>query len=237
MIRTLFFLGIFVPATIVMGLAAFILGRGLAHAVQLAWSRLTLAAAGIRVDADLSALTPGKIYVFFVNHQSFMDIPVVLSQMKHWPLCMVARDNLFSIPLFGQVMRYYGYVPIKRESATAGMRSIQQAADLAKSGTSVLIFPEGTRAFDLDTLQEFQVGASILAIKAGLPVAPLVINGTGKRLPRGSNIIRPGRVKLTALPPVDVSGLSLKDRQDFTNRMHTLMNAAYTANQEQDRGH
>lgn len=227
MLRTFFFLSVFTPATIAMSLAALALPTRYARFFQLGWSRMTLALAGVRVRADTSALTPGTTYTVFANHQSYLDIPVLLVAMHAWDPRMVAKESLFSLPFFGRVMSRYQHVSIQRDSGTAAMRSIQLAAKRAQAGQTMVIFPEGTRAKQLDKLQKFQVGAAVLAIKAGCPVAPVVICGTGRCLPSGANRIRPGTVRLKALPVQNVTQLTMKDRDAFTQDMYTRMNAAY----------
>jgi 1-acyl-sn-glycerol-3-phosphate acyltransferase (EC 2.3.1.51) len=75
---------------------------------------------------------------------------------------------------------------------------------------------------------DFKVGGMVLALKCGLPVAPLVMEGTGKLLPKKSILFNPDqRIRLRALPPVDPSAYTMKDREKFKDDMYALMNAAY----------
>ena len=82
-------------------------------------------------------------------------------------------------------------------AATEAIKSLSEAAARIAAGTSVVIFPEGTRSRD-GRLGEFKSGAMHLAIKAGVPVVPVAIGGTHRLLPEGSLLPRPGHVRVRA---------------------------------------
>ncbi len=95
---------------------------------------------------------------------------------------------------------------------TAGARMI------GERGVSVLLFPEGGRS--PEGLREFKEGAAYIAIKAGVPVVPIVLVGMRQLLPMGSIHIRSGKVRLLVGDPIPVDGLTVADRGDLTQRLH-----------------
>ena len=89
---------------------------------------------------------------------------------------------------------------------------------IAERGVSVLLFPEGGRS--VEGLREFKEGAAYIAIKAGVPVVPIVLVGMRRLLPMGSIHIRAGQVSLRVGDPIPVSGLARGDRNELTRRLY-----------------
>ena len=199
-----------------------------AHRVECLWARLALFLAGTRVRAQLAGLDPGASYVFMANHQSNFDILVLFSCLRKWNMRFVAKDSLFKIPVFGPAMLRTGHIPILRENSRKALKSIDDAASAAKRGISVLIFPEGTRSDVCDHLGDFKIGGMIMALKCGLPVAPLIVTGTRHILPRGAKMPRPGRVTVRALPPFNPSErFTMREREKFKDWLKEYMEHAY----------
>jgi len=197
------------------------------------WARSLVWASRVRFEVDLSALDPEQNYVFMANHQSQLDIPVLNAVLAPRKVGFVAKQSLLRIPLFGGAIAAAGHIPIDRSNRRRAMKSIESAVLSAKSGTAVVIFPEGTRAVDLDGLQEFKIGGMIIALKTGLPVAPLVITGTGEALAKHRVWLSPATVRVRALPPVDTSGYTLKDRERFMEDLRETMGTAYREQRKQ----
>ncbi|MBU1040943.1 MAG: 1-acyl-sn-glycerol-3-phosphate acyltransferase [Proteobacteria bacterium] len=233
MFRVLRFFFMLVPTTIYYSIKQLLLDQEKATADERDWPGKTygsfmLRMAGIKVQADLSALDPNGHYVFMCNHQSLFDIPILFDVLRDYHMRFVAKESLFKIPIYGKALGNAGHISIRRENRRSAMKSLDEAAAAAQGGISPLIFPEGTRNTDLDKLMDFKVGAVVLALKCGLPVAPLVMDGTGKILPKGKRFFNPDQpVRLRALPPVDPSAYTMKDREKFKDDMYALMNDAY----------
>jgi 1-acyl-sn-glycerol-3-phosphate acyltransferase len=98
----------------------------------------------------------------------------------------LAKAELFKIPIFGRAMRGVGYISIDRSNRKSAFESLKQAALTIRNGTSVLIFPEGTRSRD-GRILPFKKGGFVLAVDAGVPVVPIIIKGTGGSCPKGSS--------------------------------------------------
>ncbi|EGJ51119.1 lysophospholipid acyltransferase family protein [Desulfocurvibacter africanus] len=231
MLRTIIFFTFYPLVTVVSSTLCILFGRSFANKPadlsQRIWAKACLALAGIKVEADFSALAPGQTYVFMANHQSNFDIPLLTACLDQWSVRMVAKDSLFKIPVFGWALRRVGHISIDRAKMRKAMQAIQEAVEIANSGISIVIFPEGTRSRDFSQLQEFKAGGFILAIKTGLPVAPVVMSGSGEIMPKGHWFIRPGTVRIKALPPVAPGSYSLKEREQFKENLQQAMSRAY----------
>jgi 1-acyl-sn-glycerol-3-phosphate acyltransferase len=129
----------------------------------------------------------------------------------------MAKRELFAVPLLGGHLKRAGHIPVPREDPRAALKAMSDAARaIRERGISVLVFPEGGRSAAGAGLQEFKEGAAYIAIKAGVPVVPLSIEGTGPVLPRGSAKVKPGNVLLKAGEPVPTAGMGLQDRGRLT---------------------
>lgn len=181
-----------------------------------------------KLEVDLSELDPDGHYVFMANHQSNFDIPILTSSLKDYSVRYVAKKSLFEIPFFGPALRHAGNICIDRSNRRAAMTSLNEAVERIQGGVSPIIFPEGTRNTEIDELMEFKIGGIVLALKTGLPVAPLVLSGTGRLLPKKRLFFRRQvTVRLKALPVIDTSEWSLKQREEFMTMLRDRMNMAY----------
>lgn len=184
----------------------------LAHKVARLWGRWILASAGVRVRVQGKGnLLQGRPQVVFSNHCSYFDVFCLLA---HLPIQFrwLAKEELFRIPLFGKAMEYGGYLPIDRSNPRRAHRSMVAAAQRIRAGTSIVIFPEGTRSPD-GKLQEFKSGGAILAIRAQVPVVPVAVLGTHRVMPKGTLRVKPGPVEIRIGEPIPTEGLSQKDRE------------------------
>ncbi len=191
--------------------------------VARSWARSLLLVSGIRVTVEgLEHIRTDGSYVLASNHASYMDTPVVMASIPV-QFRFLAKRGLFQIPLLGTHLGQAGHIPVPREDPRASVKTMQLAAEtIVRRHISMLIFPEGGRSLD-GVLQPFKEGAAYIAIRAGAPIVPLVLIGTHDVLPMHSSIVRPGRVTLRILPPIETAGLTLKDRGRLTEQLHELI--------------
>lgn len=216
MLRSLLFYIVLFFATIFCGIVAVILalisrGGNLSHLIGRLWGRILLFAAGVKVRVDgLQNIDPTQAYVFAANHQSQFDIFVLLA---HLPIQFrwLAKKELFRIPFLGMGMKGAGYIPIDRSNRKEAFKSIDLAAARVREGTSVVIFPEGTRTVD-GTLQSFKKGGFHLAIKSKRPIVPVSLSGTFAILPKKGFRIRPQPVLIHLGDPVPTEDVRVQDR-------------------------
>jgi 1-acyl-sn-glycerol-3-phosphate acyltransferase len=181
--------------------------RRFAQYIARAWCRHLLHIIGVRMKVTgAEKLSLENRYVFFANHQSALDIPLLYSGLSH-PLCFIAKKELFLIPFFGWGIAVVGHVRIDRSSARSARESLARGVEhLKKHRLSLVLFPEGTRSAD-GMLGEFKKGSFTVALDAGVPVVPVAIRKANERLRKKSLIVRPGLVFLDICDPIDPAGM------------------------------
>jgi 1-acyl-sn-glycerol-3-phosphate acyltransferase len=200
----------------------------LAHVVARIWGNVNLWAAGVKVEVrGLEHIDPSSSYVYAANHQSAIDILVLLGKLPvqfRW----LAKAELFGIFVFGPAMRAAGYIPIDRSNRRKAFESMNIAAQRIKEGTSIVVFPEGTRSPD-GVLQDFKKGGFILALNSQHPIAPISISGSYPIFPkRGGWRVHPGRVQLTVSAPIPTEGLTNMERDELIRRVREAIRTHLT---------
>lgn len=190
--------------------------------VARAWARTLLAVSGVRVNVEgLDRIDPGGSYVFVSNHLSYMDTPVALAHIPA-QFRFLAKRGLFQIPFLGTHLSRAGHIPVPREDPRAAVKTLQSAAEaIQQKRISMLIFPEGGRSEGI--LRPFKEGGAYIAIRAGVPVVPLVMIGTREILPYGAGVVLSGSVTLRVLPPIDTTQLTLKGRGALTAQLRAVI--------------
>ncbi|WP_448382676.1 lysophospholipid acyltransferase family protein [Desulfosoma sp.] len=215
-VRTVTFYAMLLVSTILLGIAAITIvlvtrRSDWAHLCGRLWGNLNLWAAGVTVDVmGRENLDRHKPVVYAANHQSWFDIFAILGKLPvqfRW----LAKEELFRIPIMGHAMRLIGYVPIDRSDRKKAFQSLEEASQRVREGTSVVIFPEGTRSRD-GVIQPFKKGGIILAIKSGQPIVPVSLSGSYKILPKGGRLVRPGRIRMTIGTPIETASMTIEDR-------------------------
>jgi len=216
MLRTIFFFLTFIPWTlfvILTGVPLSFLSPDYLHSYARIWARIGLRLAGVRLQVAGEAHLPSGAVVFMPNHQSNFDILALFAGLPvqfRW----LAKEELFHIPLFGFAMRRTGYIAVDRSDRKKAIQSMGEAARRIAEGTSVIVFPEGTRSPD-GTLLPFKKGGFMLAIDAKAPIVPIAIEGSHAIMPKHSRWIRGGRIRITIFPAVPTEGITPTARDDL----------------------
>ena len=168
-------------------------------------------------------LAGGRAFVVVANHESFSDILVLLARL---PLSarFLTKRSVFRIPVLGWSIRAAGFVPVDRGNRARSLATVEAALGLLKSGRSLVIFPEETRA-RTDELLPFKSGAALLAVRSGFPLLPVGVAGTRRALPRGTLSISPGPVAMAIGLPITVAGRSARDRDEVTRLAREAISA------------
>lgn len=184
--------------------------------VARAWARCLLGGSGVKVKVQgLEKIAPGGSYVFVSNHLSYMDTPVVLANIPV-QFRFLAKSGLFQIPLLGTHLARAGHIPVPRDDARAAVKTMTTAAQaIRERGISLLIFPEGGRS-QTGELAAFKEGAAYIAIRAGVPLVPIALQGTREVLPFGSGQVRSGSVSMRIGDPIPTDQVQLRDRGRIT---------------------
>jgi 1-acyl-sn-glycerol-3-phosphate acyltransferase len=129
----------------------------------------------------------GVAYVMVANHQSLLDILVLFRLFTHFK--WVSKIENFSVPCVGWNMSLNRYIKLRR----GDRHSVEQMMDACErtlaEGSSVMIFPEGTRSED-GNLRPFKHGAFTLAQRCRVPVLPIVVDGSSKALPKRGFVLQ-----------------------------------------------
>jgi len=191
----------------------------LAHRV---WAPGVLRMIGARLEIKgVAELDFSRPYLFVANHTSLLDIPVLFASLPV-PLRFLAKEELRRIPLVGHFIVAMGMVFIDRGQSAAARQSIDRMAAALAEGVSLVAFPEGTRSRDGE-LRAFKTGAFVAAIKSGVPVVPIHIDGASAILPAESLSIRPGPLGVAVGPPIPSQHRSLEDRRQFADLVRSRM--------------
>jgi 1-acyl-sn-glycerol-3-phosphate acyltransferase len=185
------------------------------------WSRALLRLAGVQVETKGTENLPAGPALFAANHSSALDILLVFG---HLPVDfrIVYKRSLSLVPLLGWAIWLGGHVPIDRGNAFKARRSLDAAARRIRSGTSVVVFPEGTRSPD-GTVRRFKRGSFSLAIEAGVPVVPVSLVGVKSVVPHGLWSVRPGRVRAVLHPRVPVEGRGADDVESLAREVQEIV--------------
>ena len=139
-------------------------------------------------------------YVIVCNHQSLVDILVLFRLFVHFK--WVSKAENFRIPFIGWNMTLNRYIRIDRGNLRGNLSMMRDAGAALNAGSSVMIFPEGTRSPGR-ALGEFKAGAFELALRSGRPILPIVIDGTAAALPRKGFILRGKHaIRIRVLAPI-----------------------------------
>ena len=133
------------------------------------------------------------------NHVSVLDPPLVGGAAPR-KLYFLAKEELFSIPIFGRLIHAVNARPVRRDGSDS--RALKSTLRLLGEGKAILIFPEGTRGRGDGRLGEGKPGAGMLAVMSGAAVVPVYVSGTDRALPRGATLPRPAKVRVRFGPPL-----------------------------------
>ncbi len=163
------------------------------------------------------------------NHLSYID-PIVLGIFVPRRVNFMAKEELFENFLFRWIIVRLGAFPIKRESIDR--TTYKKILKLLQKREVVVLFPEGTRSID-GTIGQLHAGTARIALKADVPVIPIIIQGTEKVLPRGGKLIRLAKIKARAAKPLKKNidsnrKITKKDIEEFENELEEEMRLLYT---------
>lgn len=168
------------------------------------WARGVLWTCGVKVRVrGRERLNVAQAYLFMVNHQSNLDIPILMSAFDTLQVRWVSKREVRKVPIIGLCMQRTQQVLVDRESPTQALAVIRQVKALLAAGISVTFFPEGTRTRD-GHLQDFKPGGFAVAVEAGVPVAPVTVRGSRALWPPGGLDLRSGVVEVIFGDPIRI---------------------------------
>ncbi len=169
-------------------------------------------------------------FVIVANHQSYFDIFVLICLLKKVPH-FLAKKELFSIPVFGQLLALAQVLKIDRQDPEAAVATIKNSLGEGMN-RPVAIFPEGTRTPD-GHFQAFRKKGLDLLMETGLPFVPACIKGTRRVMPKRSYLVRPGEIEVKVGEPfVPGTGLEEAEKDAVRDRLWRWIHAELTGTDE-----
>src|SRR5579872_6359189 len=166
---------------------------------------------------------PPGVCLFAANHTSNADAPAIVGAIPR-RIAILGRKSLFDIPIVGLAFRLAKFVPVDRGNRDAALASVKQAVEYIKTGSSFLVYPEGTRSPD-GRMQRFKKGSFVMAIEAGVPIVPVACSGAHRVMKKNSLIIHPGKVTVRFGKPVEVTGYTIEQRDALAKKVHDAVAA------------
>jgi 1-acyl-sn-glycerol-3-phosphate acyltransferase len=165
------------------------------------WGSLLFDALLMKVKVSGLENIPSDTNVIFTpNHQSYLDIFILLKYLPY-PFRFVIMRDLFKVPLIGYHISRAGFISLDRKDRKGSIKTIHMIIDLLEKNESFVIFPEGKLTKD-GSIGEFGRGASIIIQRSRKPVIPISIDGTFGVLPKGDWKLRPAEVRVIVGKPV-----------------------------------
>jgi 1-acyl-sn-glycerol-3-phosphate acyltransferase len=186
-------------------------------------------AVGVKVRVEGRERIPAGVCLFVANHTSSADAPAIVGAIPR-RIAALLKESLFKWPIVGQAFTLAHFIPVNRRDRESAIASVEKAAATMRLGQSFLIYPEGTRSPD-GRLQDFKKGAVILAIKASVPIVPVLCSGAQRIMAKRSLVIHPGEILVEFLEPIDASKYKWEERDVLNQRVHDAMAAGLPPDQ------
>ena len=200
------------------------------------FARVALAGCGARVlTRGEPRLDARERYVFVSNHSSHLDALAILISLPRHGLRFIAKDELGRVPLFGAALRATGSVFVARSDTQRDVKALDAARDELLRHISVLFFAEGHRS-ETGELGPFKKGAAVFALKTGLPLVPIGVQGAFEIYSRGYEVKRGGTIGVSIGKPIEMKGRAIEGRDKVTEELrHAVIEQIGRARELADR--
>ncbi|MGM0570805.1 lysophospholipid acyltransferase family protein [Marinobacter sp.] len=200
------------------------LDRRTVDAYTRGWSTtlLRMVRANLTVRGEVPDFGDGRRYIIVSTHASHYDIPITFVSMPG-SIRMLAKKELFRIPLLGGAMKAAEFPSIDRHNRNRAVQDLARARAMMESGIVLWAAPEGTRSSDA-RLQPFKKGCFHLALDTEAVVVPMAIRGVHHVLQARSWKINLGQpVEVRVGSPIDTSGMTKEQLPELMARVREQM--------------
>lgn len=235
---TFVYVALFLIFTTPLMLVSFIMSRfnptkadKLANSVVMWGFRCVWALCGIKVKVRGGEKVPrDKALLYVGNHRSIFDIVVAYPLCK-CPTAVIAKKSTKLIPLLSIWMMLLKCQFLDRKNTRKGLETILKAIELAKTGVSILIFPEGTRNrdYETDSLLPMHNGSFKIATKSGALIQPVTMVGTENILIRHIPFVKPTKVVVEFGDPIDPKSLDKEALKNIGGYVGSAMQETYSS--------
>jgi len=188
--------------------------------------RMILFLGRVRLEVTgLEKLDPKRGCVYVGNHRSHVDSASIFAACPADARFLIKKE-VFRIPLVSFALRTMGMIEVDRSNSDAASRSIDRAVSEIQSGTSIILFPEGTRS-RYPHILPFKKGAFVLAIRSQAPVVPFTVIGADRALKPDTLLLYGGPVRLIFHDPIETKGMDLEDRQFLLEKTQKTVESAF----------
>lgn len=189
----------------------------------MSWSARILRCANVHLEITGVPVPPAsETFVVMSNHQSLYDIPVMYQTLRR-RLRMVAKTELFRVPIWSRAMRESGMIELNRSDRRAALESLKRAGQQIRSGINVWIAPEGTRS-RTGIMGPFKSGGFHMALEAGVRILPVTIDGSYRVMPANSFLMTPNRtIRVVVHEPVDPAAFGRRQREELTRTVRSAI--------------
>jgi len=188
------------------------------------WGRSIIRAAGGKVGiTGLKNIPRNKPVCFVSNHQSSLDIPLIMGYV--YSVGFIAKKELRYLPIVNMWMNVLHCIFINRKSARESLEAVNKGAEYIKQGYPILIFPEGTRSRS-NRMAPFKSGSLKLAVRSKSLIIPVTINGSYQLREERKGIITPAKIQVTIHPPIDSAALGGEDTKELAARLWNTIHSA-----------
>jgi len=184
------------------------------------WSKFTMDIIGIDLDVQGLENIPNETCVFIGNHSSILDIPILLYTTNR-NLAFISKKEILKAPIVGYWLRRNKSVTLDRENPRTAVDTINQAIKNIKDGTTMVIFPEGTRNKE-GKVGEFKKGSLKLATKSKVSIVPVSIDRASRAF-EDSREFRPTKIKVVFGKSIDTRELSKDDEKDLIENVRNII--------------
>lgn len=186
------------------------------------WAMSQVKLSGAKVNViGLENIPKDKPVVFISNHQGNFDVAIFMSYIRLYK-GFVSKIETTKIPLVSTWMRHLNCVFMDRSNLRGAASAIIEGIKLVQEGTSLVIFPEGTRSKG-GPLGEFKAGSFKLATKPKAPIIPVTIDGSYKLMEQNGGKVKPAFVTMTIHPPIETAGLSKEELNELPERVKAII--------------
>jgi 1-acyl-sn-glycerol-3-phosphate acyltransferase len=209
-------------------IAAGLLSRtgNLAFSLTKIWAYTMLAVSLVRTEIKNKArIIKGQSYVIISNHQSLYDILALVTTLGiqfRWFI----KKEILKVPIFGYGLYAARNIYLDRTDTARAIESINKGMDRLPRGAGVMVFAEGTRSAD-GRIQEFKKGGFMAAIVRQLPILPVTINGSRRVLPKGSLVVKPGKIQVVVADPIETTGYTADTVQELMDKTRKVIIANF----------
>jgi len=218
-------------ATIFLGIPVMVAGLlsrtgNLAFSISKLWAYTMLGISFVRTEIkNKEKIQKGTSYIIISNHQSLYDIISLVTTLGIQYRWFIKKEVL-KIPIFGYALYASRNIFIDRTNTTKAIESINKGIKRLPKGVSVMVFAEGTRSSD-GKIHEFKKGGFMVAVANKIPILPVTVNGSRRVLPKGSLVMKPGKIQVVVGDPIDTSGYTAETVDDLIDKTRQVVMANF----------